>query len=80
MAHPNALDTNQCLRIIQELHLKRCVVGGMERVFKLNRVFRNEGADSTHSPEFTMLEVCQAYTDYEGMDFDSPAVASTTSR
>jgi lysyl-tRNA synthetase class 2 len=55
------------LRIAPELYLKRCVVGGIERVFELNRVFRNEGIDSTHSPEFTMLEVYQAYTDYDGM-------------
>jgi lysyl-tRNA synthetase class 2 len=65
--HSNALDTDLYLRIAPELYLKRCVVGGMERVFELNRVFRNEGADSTHSPEFTMLEVYQAYTDYSGM-------------
>lgn len=65
--HSNALDTDLYLRIAPELYLKRCVVGGMERVFELNRVFRNEGADSTHSPEFTMLEVYQAYTDYDGM-------------
>jgi lysyl-tRNA synthetase class 2 len=67
VTHSNALDTDLYLRIAPELYLKRCVVGGMERVFELNRVFRNEGADSTHSPEFTMLEVYQAYTDYEGM-------------
>src|SRR5258707_8732787 len=66
VTHSNALDTDLYLRIAPELYLKRCVVGGMERVFELNRVFRNEGADSTHSPEFTMLEVYQAYTDYEG--------------
>jgi lysyl-tRNA synthetase, class II len=67
VTHSNALDTDLYLRIAPELYLKRCVVGGMERVFELNRVFRNEGADSTHSPEFTMLEVYQAYTDYQGM-------------
>ena len=67
VTHSNALDTDLYLRIAPELYLKRCVVGGMERVFELNRVFRNEGADSTHSPEFTMLEVYQAYTDYDGM-------------
>lgn len=67
VTHSNALDTDLYLRIAPELYLKRCVVGGMESVFELNRVFRNEGADSTHSPEFTMLEVYQAYTDYEGM-------------
>ena len=67
VTHSNALDTDLYLRIAPELYLKRCVVGGMERVFELNRVFRNEGVDSTHSPEFTMLEVYQAYTDYQGM-------------
>jgi lysyl-tRNA synthetase class 2 len=67
VTHSNALDIDLYLRIAPELYLKRCVVGGMERVFELNRVFRNEGMDSTHSPEFTMLEVYQAYTDYEGM-------------
>src|SRR3712207_4723342 len=67
VTHSNALDTDLYLRIAPELYLKRCVVGGMERVFELNRVFRNEGVDSTHSPEFTMLEVYQAYTDYDGM-------------
>ncbi|HEY6423973.1 MAG TPA: lysine--tRNA ligase [Pseudonocardiaceae bacterium] len=67
VTHSNALSTDLYLRIAPELYLKRCVVGGIERVFELNRVFRNEGVDSTHSPEFTMLEVYQAYTDYEGM-------------
>jgi lysyl-tRNA synthetase class 2 len=67
VTHSNALDTDLYLRIAPELYLKRCVVGGIERVFELNRVFRNEGIDSTHSPEFTMLEVYQAYTDYDGM-------------
>ncbi len=67
VTHSNALDTDLYLRIAPELYLKRCVVGGIERVFELSRVFRNEGADSTHSPEFTMLEAYQAYTDYTGM-------------
>ncbi|MCX6479447.1 MAG: OB-fold nucleic acid binding domain-containing protein, partial [Mycobacterium sp.] len=58
--HSNALDTDLYLRIAPELFLKRCVVGGLDRVFELNRVFRNEGADSTHSPEFAMLETYQA--------------------
>ncbi|MGH3849029.1 MAG: amino acid--tRNA ligase-related protein, partial [Pseudonocardiaceae bacterium] len=62
VTHSNALDTDLYLRIAPELYLKRCVVGGIERVFELSRVFRNEGADSTHSPEFTMLEAYQAYT------------------
>lgn len=60
----NAYDENVFLRIAPELFLKRCVVGGIERVFEINRNFRNEGADSTHSPEFVMLEYYQAYADY----------------
>lgn len=67
VTHSNALGRDLYLRIAPELYLKRCVVGGIERVFELNRVFRNEGTDSTHSPEFTMLEVYQAYADYEEM-------------
>lgn len=63
--HSNALDTDLYLRIAPELFLKRCLVGGFERVFELNRVFRNEGADSTHSPEFVMLETYQAYGTYD---------------
>ena len=61
VTHSNALDADLYLRIAPELFLKRCVVGGFDRVFELNRVFRNEGADSTHSPEFSMLETYQAY-------------------
>jgi lysyl-tRNA synthetase class 2 len=64
VTHSNALDADLYLRIAPELFLKRCVVGGIERVFELNRVFRNEGSDSTHSPEFVMLETYQAYGDY----------------
>lgn len=64
VTHSNALDTDLYLRIAPELFLKRCVVGGFDRVFELNRNFRNEGADSTHSPEFSMLETYQAYGDY----------------
>jgi lysyl-tRNA synthetase class 2 len=63
----NALDVDLFLRIAPELFLKRAVVGGIERVFEINRNFRNEGADSTHSPEFAMLEFYQAYTDYDGV-------------
>jgi lysyl-tRNA synthetase class 2 len=63
----NALDTDLFLRIAPELFLKRCVVGGIDRVFEINRNFRNEGVDSTHSPEFAMLEVYQAYGDYDTM-------------
>ncbi|WP_395245739.1 lysine--tRNA ligase [Agromyces sp. MMS24-K17] len=67
VTHSNAFDTELYLRIAPELYLKRAVVGGIERVFEINRNFRNEGADSTHSPEFAMLEAYQAYTDYHGM-------------
>nr|BFE98834.1 lysine--tRNA ligase [Streptoalloteichus tenebrarius] len=63
--HINAYDLDLSLRIAPELYLKRCLVGGLERVFELNRNFRNEGADSTHNPEFTMLEFYQAYGDYD---------------
>jgi lysyl-tRNA synthetase, class II len=65
VTHSNALDTDLYLRIAPELFLKRCLVGGFERVFELNRNFRNEGADSTHSPEFAMLETYQAYGTYD---------------
>ena len=65
MTHSNALDADLYLRIAPELFLKRCVVGGMEKVFELNRNFRNEGADSTHSPEFAMLETYQAWATYD---------------
>lgn len=64
ITHINAYDIDLYLRIAPELFLKRAVVGGIERVFELNRIFRNEGADSTHSPEFAMLEAYQAYGDY----------------
>ncbi len=65
--HSNAFDTELYLRIAPELFLKRAVVGGIDRVYEINRNFRNEGADSTHSPEFAMLEAYQAYTDYHGI-------------
>jgi lysyl-tRNA synthetase class 2 len=65
--HSNAFDTELFLRIAPELFLKRAVVGGIDRVFEINRNFRNEGADSTHSPEFAMLEAYQAYGDYHQM-------------
>ena len=67
VTHSNAFDTELYLRIAPELYLKRAAVGGLERVFEINRNFRNEGADSTHSPEFAMLESYQAYTDYNGI-------------
>ena len=65
--HLNALDLDMSLRIALELHLKRCVVGGIDRVYEIGRIFRNEGVDSTHSPEFTMLEAYEAYGDYDSM-------------
>ena len=65
--HHNALDLDLYLRIATELHLKRLVVGGFERVFEIGRVFRNEGIDTTHNPEFTMLEAYQAFADYHDM-------------
>ena len=65
--HSNAFDTDLYLRIAPELFLKRAVVGGLERVFEINRNFRNEGADRTHSPEFAMLEAYEAYGDYHTM-------------
>ena len=67
VTHSNAFDTELFLRIAPELFLKRAVVGGIDRVFEINRNFRNEGADSTHSPEFAMLEAYQAYGDYNSM-------------
>jgi len=67
VTHINAYDIDLYLRIAPELYLKRCVVGGLERVYDLNRNFRNEGADSSHSPEFAMLEFYQAYADYRDM-------------
>ena len=67
VTHSNAFDTDLYLRIAPELYLKRAVVGGIDRVFEINRNFRNEGADSTHSPEFAMLEAYQAYSDYNGI-------------
>jgi lysyl-tRNA synthetase class 2 len=63
----NAFDLDLYLRIAPELFLKRCIVGGLEKVFEINRNFRNEGADSSHSPEFAMLETYQAYADYQVM-------------
>ncbi len=65
--HYNALDEDVKLRISLELYLKRLIVGGMERVYEIGRVFRNEGLDTRHNPEFTLMELYQAYTDYQGM-------------
>ena len=65
--HFNALSEDLKLRISLELYLKRLIVGGLERVYEIGRVFRNEGLDTRHNPEFTLMELYQAYTDYEGM-------------
>ena len=65
--HFNALDEDLKLRISLELYLKRLIVGGLERVYEIGRVFRNEGLDTRHNPEFTLMELYQAYTDYHGM-------------
>jgi len=67
ITHHNALDIDLYLRIATELHLKRLVVGGIERVFELGRIFRNEGISTNHNPEFTSVEIYQAYADYEDM-------------
>ena len=67
VTHYNALNEDKKLRISLELYLKRLIVGGLERVFEIGRVFRNEGVDTRHNPEFTLMELYQAYTDYEGM-------------
>ena len=67
ITHHNAMDIDMYLRIALELPLKRLIVGGFERVYEIGRVFRNEGISIRHNPEFTLLEVYQAFTDYEGM-------------
>ena len=67
ITHFNALDQECYLRIATELHLKRCIVGGFERVFEIGRIFRNEGMDLTHNPEFTTMEAYRAFSDLEGM-------------
>src|SRR5205807_3259546 len=74
----NTLDIDLYLRVAPELYLKRLVVGGMERVYEINRNFRNEGLSTQHNPEFTMLEFYQAYTDYRGlMDFSEELLRQT---
>ena len=65
--HFNALNEDLKLRISLELYLKRLIVGGLEKVYEIGRVFRNEGLDTRHNPEFTLMELYQAYTDYHGM-------------
>jgi lysyl-tRNA synthetase class 2 len=78
ITHHNTLDMDLYLRIAPELYLKRLIVGGMERVFEINRNFRNEGISSQHNPEFTMLEFYEAYTDYKGlMDFSEALLRQT---
>ena len=78
MTHHNTLDMDLYLRIAPELYLKRLIVGGMERVYEINRNFRNEGVSTRHNPEFTMLEFYQAYTDYRGlMDFTEELLRET---
>lgn len=67
ITHHNSLDIDMYMRIATELHLKMCIVGGLERVYEIGRIFRNEGMDATHNPEFTTIELYQAYTDYNGM-------------
>ena len=67
ITHGNAYDSRLYLRIALELYLKRLVVGGIESVFEIGRIFRNEGVDTTHNPEFTMLEAYQTYSDYNGI-------------
>ena len=67
ITHHNALDIDMYMRIATELHLKRLIVGGLERVYEVGRIFRNEGMDTRHNPEFTTIELYQAYTDYAGM-------------
>ena len=76
VTHHNTLDIDLYLRIAPELYLKRLMVGGLERVYEINRNFRNEGLSTHHNPEFTMLEFYQAYTDYQGlMDFSAELLA-----
>jgi lysyl-tRNA synthetase class 2 len=76
VTHHNTLDMDLYLRIAPELYLKRLIVGGLERVYEINRNFRNEGLSTHHNPEFTMLEFYQAYTDYQGlMDFSAEILA-----
>src|SRR5699024_7656197 len=78
-SHHNALDIELYMRIALELHLKRLIVGGMEKVYEIGRVFRNEGIDTTHNPEFTMLELYTAFQDMEDvMDLTEDLVATVT--
>ena len=78
VTHHNALDMQLYLRIATELHLKRCIVGGLEKVYEIGRIFRNEGISTRHNPEFTMLELYQAYADYNDMMEIAEAILSTS--
>lgn len=78
--HHNALDIDLYLRIALELHLKRLMVGGIERVYEIGRVFRNEGIDATHNPEFTMIEIYEAYGNYESMMDLTEAIVADAAR
>lgn len=80
ITHHNALDIELYMRIALELHLKRLIVGGMEKVYEIGRVFRNEGIDTTHNPEFTMLEVYTAYTDYQDVMDLTEGIISTVAQ
>lgn len=80
ITHHNTLDIDMYLRIAPELFLKRLIVGGLERVYELGRMFRNEGMDVKHNPEFTMMEIYQAYTDYHGMMELAENLISTVAR
>jgi lysyl-tRNA synthetase class 2 len=80
ITHHNALDIDLYLRIALELHLKRLMVGGIERVYEIGRVFRNEGIDATHNPEFTMVEIYQAYGNYESMMDLTEAIVCNAAR
>lgn len=80
ITHFNALDQECYLRIATELHLKRCIVGGFERVFEIGRIFRNEGMDLTHNPEFTTMEAYRAFSDLEGMKALAQGVIKAANR
>jgi len=80
ITHHNTLDIDMYLRIAPELYLKRLIVGGLERVYEMGRMFRNEGMSVKHNPEFTMMEVYQAYTDYKGMMELAEGIISTAAQ
>ena len=80
ITHHNTLDIDMYMRIATELHLKRLIVGGMERVYELGRVFRNEGIDIKHNPEFTMVEIYQAYADYNDLMHLTETIVSQTAQ